>query len=72
MSGFGCNKGEASPANASIASASVCWSGVTSRQRSQSRGWPEALRVSWTPVVAAGTQERLPQHVWGHGNVVLV
>ena len=34
--------------------------------------WLEASRATWTPVGAARTQARLPQHVWEHGNVVLV
>ena len=67
-----CNKGEAAPATATIGSARVCGSGVTSRQRSRSLWWPEASQATWTPVVAARTQEHLPQHVWEHGNVVLV
>ena len=28
--------------------------------------------MTWTPVVAGHTQARLPQHVRGHGYVVLV
>jgi hypothetical protein len=33
---------------------------------------PLDLRVTWTSVVVASTQAYLPQHVRGHGHVVLV
>jgi hypothetical protein len=72
MPGLCCNTGKASPATAFIVSASVCGLGVTSRQRPRSRWWLEASRVTWTPVVATSTPARLPQHVRGHGHVVLV
>jgi len=39
---------------------------------SRSLWWPEASRATWTPVVAASTQARLPQHVRGHITFVLV